>query len=181
MTARDLAAAAMGAALLAVCSWLSIPTAVPFTMQTFAVCFLAGLLGLRRGLWTVVCWLLLAAAGAPVLAGFKGGLAAMLGPTGGYLIGFLFTALTVGLGVRRFGRSLPALPLCMALGVLLCYAFGTAWFLLVYAKNSGPISLGTALGLCVLPYLFPDAVKIALAGMLVRRLYPILEKRGVSP
>ena len=181
LSARELAAAAMGAALLAVCSWLSVPTTVPFTMQTFAVCFLTGLFGLRLGLWTLLCWLLLAAAGAPVLAGFRGGLSAMLGPTGGYLIGFVFTALTVGLGVRRFGRRLPALPLCMALGILLCYAFGTAWFLLVYAKNTGPVSLSAALGWCVLPYLLPDAVKIALASALVRRLYPFFEKRGGIP
>lgn len=178
---RDLAAAAMGTALIAVCSWLSIPTTVPFTMQTFAICFLTGLLGLRLGLWTVLCYLLLAAVGAPVLAGFKGGIGAMLGPTGGYLVGFVFTALAVGLGVRRFGRTLPALPLSMALGILLCYAFGTAWFLLVYAKSSGPVSLGTALGWCVLPYLLPDAAKIALASMLVRRLHPILLKNGGAP
>ena len=178
---RDLAAAAMGTALIAVCSWLSIPTTVPFTMQTFAICFLTGLLGLRLGLWTVLCYLLLAAVGAPVLAGFKGGIGAMLGPTGGYLVGFVFTALAVGLCVRRFGRRLPALPLCMALGILLCYAFGTAWFLLVYAKNSGPVSLGTALGWCVLPYLLPDAAKIALASMLVRRLHPILLRNGGAP
>ena len=69
----------------------------------------------------------------------------------------------------------------MALGILLCYAFGTAWFLLVYAKNSGPVSLGTALGWCVLPYLLPDAAKIALASMLVRRLHPILLKNGGAP
>ena len=175
---RDLAAAAMGTALIAVCAWLSIPTTVPFTMQTFAICFLAGLFGLRLGIWTVLCYLLLAAVGAPVLAGFKGGIGAMLGPTGGYLLGFVFTALTVGLGVRRFGRRLPALPLCMALGILLCYAFGTVWFLFVYAKNSGPVSLGTALGWCVLPYLLPDALKIALASALVRRLHPILMKKG---
>ena len=172
---RDLAAAAMGTALIAVCSWLSIPTTVPFTMQTFAICFLTGLLGLRLGLWTVLCYLLLAAVGAPVLAGFKGGIGAMLGPTGGYLVGFVFTALAVGLGVRRFGRTLPALPLSMALGILLCYAFGTAWFLLVYAKNSGPVSLGTALGWCVLPYLPADAGKLLLAALITRRLLPLLQ------
>ena len=172
--ARELALAAMGAALIAVCSWLSIPTTVPFTMQTFAVCFLTGLFGLRLGLWTVACYLLLAAVGVPVLAGFSGGLGAMLGPTGGYLVGFLFTALAVGLGVKRFGRRLPALALSMALGILLCYAFGTAWFMFVYTRSSGPISLGTALGWCVFPYLIPDAVKIALACTLVLRLHPIL-------
>ena len=105
---RDLAAAAMGTALIAVCSWLSIPTTVPFTMQTFAICFLTGLLGLRLGIWTVLCYLLLAAVGAPVLAGFKGGIGAMLGPVR-YLALFavLFAAasLLLGLWLRKKGAA----------------------------------------------------------------------------
>ena len=87
---------AMAVALIAVCSWISIPTTVPFTMQTFAVCLVSALLGTRRGFLAVVCYLLLGAAGAPVFAGFKGGLGALLGVTGGYLVGFLFTALIAG-------------------------------------------------------------------------------------
>ena len=175
-TAHDIASAAMGVALIAVCSWLSVPMTVPFTMQTFAVCLVTAVLGLRLGFWTVVCYLLLGAAGAPVFAGFSGGFAALLGPTGGYLIGFLFTALAVGLAVSRLGRKLPVLVLSMALGILLCYTFGTAWFIYVYSRSSGPIGLGTALAWCVLPYLIPDAIKIALAAFLTGRLAPILRK-----
>jgi len=66
----------------------------------------------------------------------------------------------------------------MAAGVLLCYAFGTAWFMLVYARKTGPIGLGTALAWCVLPYLLPDAVKIALASVLAGRLLPLLRREG---
>ena len=64
----------------------------------------------------------------------------------------------------------------MALGILLCYTFGTAWFVLVYTRSSGPITVGAALGMCVFPYLLPDAVKIALAAILTKRLAPILRK-----
>ena len=175
---RDIAYIAMGVALIAICSWISIPMTVPFTMQTFAVCLVTALLGLRRGLWAVAAYILLGAAGAPVFSGFKGGIGALMGPTGGYIVGFLFTALIVGLAVKRFGRSLPALIVSMALGILVCYAFGTVWFMRVYARNSGPIGLGTALGWCVFPYLLPDAVKIALASVLVGRLYPLLDREG---
>ena len=175
-TTRELALIAMGAALIAVCSWLSVPAAIPFTLQTFAVCLVTAVFGLRMGLWTVAVYLLLGAVGAPVFSGFKGGIGALLGTTGGYLIGFLFTALTVGLAVERFGRRLPVLVGAMALGILLCYAFGTAWFIFVYSRGSGPVGVGTALGWCVLPYLLPDAVKIALAALLTRRLYPILNR-----
>ena len=176
MKAKDLAKCAMGIALIAVCSWISIPATVPFTLQTFAVCLVTALFGLRLGLWTVGGYILLGAVGAPVFAGFKGGFAALLGTTGGYIVGFLFTALVVGIAVDRFGRRLPVLICSMVLGILLCYAFGTAWFMLVYTKNSGAIGIGTALAWCVIPYLIPDAIKIALASFLTKRLYPLLRK-----
>ena len=175
---RDMARAALGAALIALCSWISLPallpTGVPFTLQTFAVCLLAALYGWRLGLVTVAVYLLLGAVGLPVFAGFKGGLGALLGVTGGYLLGFLFTALFTGLAADRLGRRLPALLGGMVLGLALCYAFGTAWFVLLHARNTGPISVGAALGWCVLPYLLPDGVKLFLAALLTGRLYPLL-------
>lgn len=176
LTTRDIATIAMGVALIAVCSWISVPMTIPFTMQTFAVCLVTALFGLHRGMWTVLCYILLGAVGAPVFAGFSGGFGILLGTTGGYIIGFLFTALVVGVAVKRFGRKVSVLIPAMALGILLCYAFGTAWFVFVYAKSSGPIGLGTALAWCVVPYLIPDAIKIALASLLTGRLYPILGK-----
>ncbi len=183
-SARELSLAAMGTALLTLCSWLSVPallpSSVPFTLQTFAVCLLPALLGLRLGLWSLGAWLLLGAVGVPVFAGFKGGAAALLGVTGGYLLGFVFTALIVGLAVRYLGRGLPALLGSMLLGLAVCYAFGTLWFVQVYARSSGAVGFGTALAWCVLPYLLPDALKIALAAILTRRLHPIVWK-GWSP
>lgn len=177
---RDMALAALGAALIAVCSWISLPpllpTGVPYTLQTFAVCLLAALFGWKLGLITVGVWLLLGAVGLPVFAGFKGGLGALLGVTGGYMLGFVFTALLTGLAADKLGRKLPALLGGMVLGLLVCYGFGTAWFMLLYARNTGPISLGAALAWCVLPYLLPDGLKLALAALLTRRLYPILQK-----
>ncbi len=173
---RDLALIAMGVALTAICSWISIPMTIPFTMQTFAVCLIAALFGLRRGMWTVLCYILLGAAGVPVFSGFTGGVGILLGVTGGYIAGFLFTALIVGLAVRKFGRGLPILIISMILGILVCYAFGTAWLMTIYAAKTGPIGLGTALSWCVFPYLLPDAAKIVLASVLTGRLYPVLNR-----
>lgn len=170
LSVRDLCGCALGAALLAICAWISIPATVSFTLQTFGVCLLAGLLGAKRGTLSVLVYLLLGAVGVPVFTGFQGGLGALLGVTGGYLIGFLFTALTVGLLTRTFGKRLPVLILSMAAGVLLCYAFGSAWFYLVYVRASGPITLGAVLLKCVVPFLIPDLLKILLAAVLVRRL-----------
>lgn len=176
MKARELAYPALGTALIAVCAWISIPTMVPFTLQTFAICLVSALLGLRMGLLAMGGYLLLGAVGVPVFAGYKGGVAALLGPTGGYLIGFLFIALVVGLAVDKLGRKLPVLILSMVGGILLCYAFGTAWFIRVYSRNSGPIGIGAALGWCVLPYLIPDGLKVALAAFLTGRLEPLIRK-----
>ena len=160
LTTEDISHAALGIALMTVCSWLSIPLTVPFTLQTFAVCLVSALLGTQIGLLSVGSYI-----------------AVLLGATGGYIIGFLFTVLIVGPATEHFGRKLPVLLISMAAGILVCYAFGTVWFMTVYAKNSGTVGVMTALGWCVFPYLLPDAVKIALAALLTLRLYPILQRK----
>ena len=167
---KDLALCALFAALIAVCAWISIPATVPFTLQTFAIFAALGLLGGKRGTVAVAVYLLLGAIGVPVFAGFQGGIGALLGTTGGYLLGFLLSALIVWGMEARFGSKTGVFLLSAVLGMLLCYAFGTAWYLVVYARTKGAISLATALGWCVVPFLIPDAVKIALAVLLRGRL-----------
>ncbi len=166
LSARELTYIAVCAVLLAVCSWISIPTTVPFTMQTFAVFLILLLLGGRRGFLAILTYLLLAAAGAPVLAQFMGGLGVVLGTTGGYLIGFLFIAL-IYRAFERVNSGRPALKvLALLLGLAVCYAFGTVWFMVVFARQSGPVGLAAALGWCVLPFIVPDLIKLALAWTL---------------
>ena len=170
LSTYELCAAALGAALMALCAWISVPAEVPFTLQTFAVFLVTGLLGLKCGTLSVVVYLLLGAVGLPVFAGFKGGVGALMGVTGGYLLGFVFTALAVGLITRFFGRSLPVLIVSMAVGLVLCYAFGSVWFLVLYLRSSGAITLAVVLAKCVIPFLLPDGIKILLAALLTRRL-----------
>ena len=167
---KDLALCALFAALIAVCAWISIPATVPFTLQTFAIFAALGLLGGKRGTVAVAVYLLLGAIGVPVFAGFQGGIGALLGTTGGYLLGFLLTALIEWGMEARFGSKTGVFLLSAVLGMLVCYAFGTAWYLVVYARTKGAISLATALGWCVVPFLIPDAVTIALAVLLRGRL-----------
>ena len=173
---REIAYTALGVALLIICSWLSVPLTVPFTMQTFAVCLVAALFGLKIGMLAVAVYLLLGIAGVPVFAGFEGGLGYLLGATGGYLVGFLLTALVVGIAADKRGRGKKVLISAMVIGVLLCYALGTAWFVLVYTRTSGPVGVATALVWCVLPYVIPDIVKIVMAALLTNRLHPLLWK-----
>ena len=174
LSISDLTLIALFTAVIAVCSWISIPAAVPFTLQTFAVFLATGLLGGKRGTLTVLVYILLGAIGVPVFSGFTGGIGHLLGPTGGYIIGFIFSALVMWFAENRFGKSLKVLAASMVIGLIVCYAFGTAWFMAVYTKETGEIGLMTALGWCVFPYIIPDAVKIALAVILCRRLRPVI-------
>ncbi len=167
---RDLTYIAFFAALIAVCSWISIPMTIPFTLQTFGVFTAVGVLGGARGTMAVLIYLLLGAAGLPVFANFTGGIGILLGMTGGYLVGFLFSALSMWAVEAAFGRSAAVRVISMFVGLMVCYAFGTVWFMAVYARESGPIGFFGALSLCVLPYLIPDLIKIGLAYALSGRL-----------
>ena len=170
LNTADMAYIALVAVAIAICSWISVPATVPFTLQTFGVFLAAAVLGGKRGTLAVLVYLALGMAGVPVFAGFQGGMGCLLGSTGGYLIGFLFLALVMWAGERLSGGRRWALALSMALGLLVCYAFGTAWFMAVHARTTGQIGLWTALSWCVFPFVLPDAAKLALALVLSRRL-----------
>lgn len=162
----DMAYCGIFAVVIAICSWISIPATVPFTLQTFAVFLSVILLGGRRGTVSVLVYILLGAIGVPVFAEFTGGLGIILNNTGGYIIGFLFSALVMWAAESLFGRKLWVQVVSMVVGLAVCYAFGTVWFMLVYMRDAGPVGLMTVLGWCVIPFILPDLVKIVLALML---------------
>ena len=170
MRTRDIAYIAVFTALTAVCSWISIPTAIPFTLQTMAVFLAVGLLGGKRGTIAVLVYILLGAVGAPVFAGFRGGMGSLTGLAGGYIVGFLFTALVMWAMERLLGDRVWVLGAGMVLGMLVCYAFGTAWFMVVYPMNGESVGLWTALTWCVFPYVVFDLIKIGLALGLTSQL-----------
>lgn len=140
--------------------------AVSLTLQTLAVYLAAGLLGAKWGTLSVLLYLAVGCIGLPVFSGGMGGIGILMGASGGYLVGFLAISLTVGLAVRFFGKQPIVLALSMAVGTLFCYLTGTAWYTIAYSA----VSLPEALLLCVLPYLLPDLLKIALGVILVGRL-----------
>lgn len=175
LTTKDMVYIAMFACLMAICAWISIPGQIPFTLQTMGVFLAVGLLGGRRGTLAILVYVLMGAIGLPVFSGFAGGLGKLLGATGGYIIGFLFSALIMWAMEAIPGKKKWVLPLSMVLGLLACYAFGTAWFLVVYTKSKGAISLAAVLGMCVIPYIIPDAIKIACALVLTKVLKPFVK------
>lgn len=162
---KNLARVALGAAVLTLCAWIAIPTPVPFTMQSMAVLTVAALLGPKLGCASVAVYLLLGAVGMPVFSGFRGGAQALLGPTGGYLIGFLLCAFITGLASQK-SRSRYGMAAGMALGMLACYSFGTAW----YAVGYGAGNVTAILMTCVVPFLLPDALKLLLSLLLTERI-----------
>lgn len=152
--------ASLFASLTAICAWLSVPVAdIAFTMQTFGVFLTLGVLGGKWGSISILIYLLLGAAGLPVFTGFQGGIGVLLGVTGGYIWGFLLSALTYW-ALEKLGK-LPA----MAAGLAVCYLCGCLWFALYAGGGWGFILLK-----CAVPYLIPDAVKLALALNLSNRL-----------
>lgn len=165
----DIVYTAVFASVIAVCALITVPFAVPFTMQTFGVFFALLMLGGKRGFCAVLVYTLLGLVGLPVFSGFQGGFAVIFGATGGYIIGFLLAALVFWIFERIFGVKRGAHLLSVLLGMLVCYAVGTLWYALVYMGGSG-IGFVAAVVQCVLPFILPDVAKITLAFVLCKRL-----------
>lgn len=143
---------------------------LPVTLQTLTIYITAGLLGAKWGSAALGIYVALGAVGLPVFSGGQGGIGVLLGATGGYIVGFFAITVAVGAFVRLFGRKMWVLVIGMAVGTLVCYCFGTAWFVVVYTRAGSAITFGSALATCVIPFLLPDALKIAIAVLLVNRL-----------
>lgn len=167
---RDIVYMSVFTAMISICSWISIPASIPFTLQTMGVFTTVGLLGGKRGTLTVLTYILLGAIGVPVFAGLTGGISVLLGTTGGYIMGFLLSALLMWGIETIMGRNQIVLAFSMIAGLIVCYVFGTAWFMMIYTQHSGVIGLSTVLGLCVIPFIIPDLIKIGVALFLTNRL-----------
>ncbi|MCL5026723.1 MAG: biotin transporter BioY [Chloroflexi bacterium] len=155
-----------GAAFVAVCSQISVPlpfTPVPITAQTLGVLLTGAMLGSRRGGLALLLYLAEGLAGMPVFQAGHSGLPYAMGPTGGYLAGFVVAAFVVGwLTERGFGRTPLHLALALLAGTLAIYALGVWWLGIVL---SVPVERALALG--VAPFLLGDALKVALAALVV--------------
>ena len=172
----DMVYIATGAVLIAICSWIIIPTEIPFTLQTFAVFFILMLLGGERGTVSILIYILLGGVGVPVFAGFKGGIGVLLGNTGGYIWGFIIIGLIYILFTRVFRKKNIFIKItALVIGLAICYAFGTAWYVFIYIRDSGAIGLLTVLGWCVFPFIIPDLIKMALAVFISKRIAPVLK------
>ena len=159
ISVRNLVITAVFAALICVAAPFAIQVgAIPITLATFAVYLAGAVLGAKRGAAAVAVYILLGAVGLPVFSNFNGGFAALLGPTGGYIIGYIPLAVITGIFADMNTKKHLSMIIGMILGTLALYAVGTAWFMILTGKD-----LMSALALCVLPFLIGDGIKIACA------------------
>ena len=164
------------AALTAVGAYIYVPVGpVPIILSTLFVILSGLLLGSRWGLASMALYLLVGAIGLPVFAGGKGGFAHFLGPTGGYLIGYLFASWITGfISERSRGRIILDI-FAVIIGSLVLYAAGVPWLKVVTR-----ISWTKALMVGVLPFLIGDAIKACVVVVLARSVRPILKRQVVT-
>lgn len=165
---RRMVVTALFSAVLCILSPLTIPLgAVHLSLANFVIFLSAWLLPPGLAVQSVALYLAIGAAGLPVFSGYGAGLAKLLGPTGGYLLGYLFLAGLGGLAVEKSAGQPLVSALGLWLGVLVSYGFGTAWFMLQMS-----CTLQAALAVCVYPFVLFDLIKVAAAcalGALLRK------------
>ena len=148
------------AAIMCILAPLSIPMTVPVTLGTFVIFLMTYIMNYKYCLVSCVIYILLGMVGLPVFSGFSGGLGKIIGPTGGYILGYLFIALICGYVNERFYNKRGIQILGMLISLIVCYAFGTLWF--SYQQN---MSVGESLIVCVYPFVIGDICKIICAAI----------------
>ncbi len=165
---RDMTKIAIFAALMCILGPLSIPIGpVPISLTTLVIYIMVYVLGMKKGVISCIVYILLGLVGLPVFSGFSFGPSKLLGPTGGYIIGYIFVVLIVGAIIDRWPNKYWLHFTGFLVGTAVLYAFGTAWF--VYLMKC---TLAYAMSVCVVPFIPGDLCKIIIAmlvGSQVRR------------
>lgn len=158
-------------AIMAVCAWVSIPMVpIPITLQTMGVFITVSILGAKKGTVSIIIYILLGAIGLPVFSNFTGGFGIILSPTGGFILGFIFTTIIAGFISEHFKCSILTNIFAMTSGLVACYLIGTIWYC-VYAR----VDVLTAFLVCVVPFLIGDAVKIGVSSILATKLKKLIK------
>ena len=156
------------AAIIAVLAQIIIPLPlIPITGQTLAIGLVVTILGLKHGTYAVLLYILLGAIGLPVFQSFTGGLGVLFGPTGGYIVGFIPTALVIGFYLKITRLTFTHALVANILGMLVTLAFGAVWL-----KYLAELSWTGALFSGVIPFLIVGVIKAILAawvGVIVRQ------------
>lgn len=166
---------ALMAAVTCILGPLSVPIGqIPISLTNLVIYFTVYVLDAWAGTGSYCIYLILGAVGLPIFSGFAGGLGKLLGPTGGYLIGFIFMALIGGLVIELTHRNIWLTMIGWVVGTAVAYLFGTIWF--VYLMKC---SVAYALTVCVFPFIVFDVIKIVIATLLGKTVRIALTKAGM--
>ena len=157
---------ALGAVLMSLCALITVPFAIPFTMQTFALFFLIYYFGGRLAFASALLYICIGCVGLPVFSSFGAGLGVLIGPTGGFIVGFPISCLVYYLLFKLLPDFKLKLAVASAVSLLTCYLFGCAWGMLYSGENS----FFALAAVYVLPYIIPDVLKLFLARVCAKRL-----------
>ena len=173
----EITVCAIFAALMCIFGPLSVPIGpIPISLTNLILYFAIYILGCRGTVISYVVYLLLGAVGLPVFSGYAGGLGKLAGPTGGYLIGFIFLIIVSGLAFELSHGNIFVTIVGMVLGTAIAYAFGTVWF--VYQQKC---AWSYAMSVCVMPFIPFDLGKIVIASVLGKAVRIPLAKAGLLP
>lgn len=165
---RSMIMIALFAAIIGVLAQITIPLPlVPITGQTLAIGLAVTILGARNGTLSVILYLIIGCAGVPVFAEFSAGVSKLVGPTGGFLVGFVPQALLMGLFMEKFGFTVKHALIANIFGMFITLFLGTAWL-----KVSADLSWVAAFAAGFTPFIIVGIIKGALAawvGILVRK------------
>ena len=174
-TIQQIAMIAVMTAVTCVLAPLSIPIGpVPISLTNLVIYFSLFILGTEKGTISYLIYLLIGLVGIPVFSGFTSGPGKLFGPTGGYLIGYLFLVFFTGLFVEKFPNKIPMYFVGGIIGIIVCYAFGTVWFVLQYK-----VGFLEALTMCVFPYIPMDLVKLVAAVIIGSQVRKILIRQNL--
>ncbi len=151
-----------------------LPGGVPLSFTNLVIYLTVFLLGWKKGTISYLIYMLIGLVGLPVFSNFTGGFAKLAGPTGGYIIGFIFMAIIGGYFAEKFGRKIYMFIIGMVIGTAITYGFGTAWFIVI-----NPMPIKAALASCVMPFLLGDAIKMAIVSIVGPIIYKALGKAGI--
>lgn len=166
---------AMMVVVISICSWITVPFMVPFTLQTFGVFLSLKLLGGKNGTKAIALYILLGIIGLPIFSGFNAGIGHITGPTGGYIMGFLLTGLTYWI-LKRSPKICINDLFIMFFSLLPCYLFGTIWFAAVYGCCGKTIGVLQIISICIVPFIIPDIFKILLADVVSKKVKKVAYK-----
>ncbi len=157
-------------AIIAVCSFITVPAAVPFTLQTLGVFAALAILGGKRGTLCIILYVFTGLVGLPVFSGFSGGVSHLLGATGGYISGFILCGLCYWIITKILGTKTIVKFSGLLAGLVVCYLFGTLWYTAVYLKTLNFEAFVSSAQICVLPFIIPDLIKIVVVLITDKKL-----------